>query len=49
VAIGSVIYDGPAQPIASISVVGPKERISPDSYKVIGDKTAAAARVITGI
>ena len=49
VAIGSVIYDGPAQPIASISVVGPKERISPDSYKVIGDRTATAARVITGI
>jgi len=49
VAIGSVIYDGPAQPIASISVVGPKERISPDSYKVIGDRIATAARVITGI
>ncbi|MDA2966058.1 MAG: helix-turn-helix domain-containing protein [Actinomycetota bacterium] len=49
IAIGSVIYDGPAQPVASISVVGPKERISPDCYKVMGEKTAAAARLITGI
>ena len=49
IAIGSVIYDGPAQPIASISVVGPIERISPDCYKVMGEKTAAAARIISGI
>ena len=49
IAIGSVIYDGPALPIAAISVVGPKERISPDCYKVMGEKTAAAARLITGI
>jgi IclR family acetate operon transcriptional repressor len=49
IAIGSVIYDGPAQPIASISVVGPKERISPDCYKVMGEKTAAAARILSGI
>ena len=49
IAIGSVIYDGPAQPVASISVVGPKERISPDCYKVMGEKTAAAARILSGI
>jgi IclR family acetate operon transcriptional repressor len=49
VAIGSVIYDGPAHPIASISVVGPRERISPDSYKLMGEKTAAVARIISGI
>lgn len=49
IAIGSVIYDGPARPIASISVVGPKQRISPDCYKVMGEKTAAAARIISGI
>jgi DNA-binding IclR family transcriptional regulator len=44
-----VIYDGPALPIAAISVVGPKERITPDCYTVMGEKTAAAARLITGI
>ncbi|MDP4977602.1 MAG: hypothetical protein NWP97_07590, partial [Ilumatobacteraceae bacterium] len=49
IAIGSVIYDGPAQPIASISIIGPKERITPDCYKVMGEKAAAAARLITGI
>jgi DNA-binding IclR family transcriptional regulator len=49
IAIGSVIYDGPALPIASISVVGPKERISPNNYKAMGEKTAAAARIISGI
>jgi IclR family acetate operon transcriptional repressor len=49
IVIGSVIYDGPAQPIAAISVVGPKERISPDCYKVMGEKAAVAARTISGI
>ena len=49
IAIGSVIYDGPAIPIATISVVGPKDRISPDCYKVMGEKTAAAARILSGI
>jgi DNA-binding IclR family transcriptional regulator len=49
IAVGSVIYDGPALPIAAISVVGPKERITPDCYTVMGEKTAAAARLITGI
>ena len=49
IAIGSVIYDGPAQPIAAISIVGPIERISPDSYNAVGAKTAAAARIISGI
>ena len=49
IAVGSVIYDGPAIPIAAISVVGPKDRISPDCYKVMGEKTAAAARILSGI
>ena len=49
IAVGSVIYDGPAIPIAAISVVGPKERISPDCYKLMGEKTAAAARILSGI
>ena len=49
IAIGSLIYDGPAQPIAMISVVGPRDRISPDCYKVMGEKTAAAARILSGI
>jgi IclR family transcriptional regulator, acetate operon repressor len=49
IAIGSVIYDGPAQPIASISIIGPNERVAPSCYKVMGEKTAAAARLITGI
>ena len=49
ISIGSVIYDGPALPIAAISVVGPKERITPDCYTVMGEKTAVAARLITGI
>ena len=49
IAIGSVIYDGPALPIAAISVVGPKERITPDCYKVMGEKTATAARILSSI
>ena len=49
IAVGSVIYDGPAIPIAAISVVGPKDRISPDCYKVMGEKTTAAARILSGI
>jgi len=49
IGIGSVIYDGPAQPIAMVSVVGPGDRISPDCYKVMGEKTAAAARILSGI
>jgi IclR family acetate operon transcriptional repressor len=49
IAIGSVIYDGPAQPIAAISIVGPIERIPPDRYNAVGEKTAAAARFISGI
>lgn len=49
IAVGSVIYDGPALPIAAISMVGPKERLTPDCYKVMGEKTAVAARLITGI
>ena len=49
IAVGSVIYDGPAIPIAAISVVGPKDRISPDCYKAMGEKTAAAARILSGI
>ena len=49
IAIGSVIYDGPAQPIAMISVVGPRDRISPDCYQPMGEKTAAAARTLSGI
>jgi IclR family acetate operon transcriptional repressor len=49
IAMGSVIYDGPAQPIAAISIVGPIERIPPDRYNTVGEKTAAAARFISGI
>jgi len=49
IAMGSVIYDGPAQPIAAISIVGPIERIPPDRYNAVGEKTAAAARFISGI
>ncbi|MEI7505263.1 MAG: helix-turn-helix domain-containing protein [Actinomycetes bacterium] len=49
IGIGSVIYDGPALPIALVSVVGPRDRISPDCYKVMGEKTAAAARILSGI
>jgi IclR family acetate operon transcriptional repressor len=49
IAMGSVIYDGPAQPIAAISIVGPIERIPPDRYNAVGEKTAAAARIISGI
>jgi DNA-binding IclR family transcriptional regulator len=49
IAMGSVIYDGPAQPIAAISIVGPIERILPDRYNAVGEKTAAAARFISGI
>jgi len=49
IAMGSVIYDGPAQPIAAISIVGPIERIPPDRYNTVGEKTAAAARIISGI
>jgi len=49
IVIGSVIYDGPAQPIAAISVVGPIDRISPNCYKVMGEKAAFAARTISGI
>lgn len=49
VAIGSVIYDGPALPIASVAVIGPRERISPDQYAFIGEKTARAAAAISGI
>jgi IclR family acetate operon transcriptional repressor len=49
IAIGSVIYDGPAQPIAAISIVGPIERIPPDICIAVGEKTAAAARFISGI
>jgi len=35
--------------IAAISIVGPIERIPPDRYNTVGEKTAAAARIISGI
>ena len=49
ITIGSLIYDGPGQAIAVISVVGPCERISPTCYETIGRKTAEAARLLSGI
>ncbi len=49
IVVGSVIYNGPALPVAAISVVGPQERMTPDRYKVIGEKTAVAARFLSRI
>lgn len=46
--IGSVVYDGPSDPLGTIAVIGPKTRIPTDKQQSIGREVAEAARVISG-
>jgi IclR family acetate operon transcriptional repressor len=46
--IGSVIFDGPGEPLGTLAVIGPKTRITEDRQQLIGDEIAAAARVLSG-
>lgn len=46
--IGSVIFDGPGEPLGTLAVIGPKTRITEDRQQYIGEEIATAARIISG-
>jgi IclR family acetate operon transcriptional repressor len=46
--IGSVIYDGPGEPLGTLAVIGPKTRITEDRQQSIGEEIANAAQIISG-
>ena len=46
--IGSVIFDGPGEPLGTLAVIGPKTRITEDRQQYIGEEIANAARIISG-
>lgn len=46
--IGSVIYDGPGEPLGTLVVIAPKTRVPEEKRRQFGEEVADAARVISG-
>lgn len=46
--IGSVIYDGPGEPLGTLTVIAPKTRVPAEKQRQFGEEVADAARTISG-